>query len=465
MVTTSSVSSSSPFGTISSPGVGSGLDINSIINGIMSVEQLPLTNLQNKDTDLHTQLSAIGKLQSAISAFQSSMQDLSSASKYLAYSATSSDTSVLSASATQSAAQGSYSVQVTRIAENHRMVAANTFADTDTTTIGTSGDTMTIGVGGNNFTVSTGGLTLGQIRDAINNATDNTGVTATIIKDNSGYHLELSANDTGSTHALSVSYSGADPFNFTTLNADRNGDGSFTSADLDAEVTLEGQFQITSSSNTISDAIQGVSLTLTAAGSTTLNITRDTSTVSDSVKAVGDAFSSLVSTIRGLENGDLKNQSNILVSIENQLRRVITTPVSISGSSFTTLSQIGLQTQKDGSLTVNQTTLDKALQTNFSGVSALLTDSTSGIAVQLQQIATNLLDTNGPIESRTDSLNRQIKSNENQQAALQSRLDTLRNTLVKQYTAMDSLVATLQNTTTYLTQQFFNTKSSTGSSG
>ena len=230
---------------LSTPGIGSGLDISSIISQLMAIEAQPLVALGVDEIELQAQLSGIGKLKSTVSTFQTAMQDLSDLDKFKVFAATSSDDEILTATADSTAAKGVFNVQVNRIAENHRMAANTVFADLDTTKIGNPGDTMTITVGTSAFIVDIGDKTLNEIRDAINDATDNAGVTASTLQDNLGYRLTLSADATGAANFISVSYSGADPFSLQSLNTDRDSSGTFTSADLDASLTIENTFIVT----------------------------------------------------------------------------------------------------------------------------------------------------------------------------------------------------------------------------
>lgn len=216
---------------LSTPGIGSGLDIGGIIDKLMSLERAPVSRIDTRLVELKAQVSAYGSLKSAVSTFRDSLDKLADISKFKAFTATSSAATVVTTSASGSSGKGVYNINVQRLAENHRMAAGTTYADTGSTTIGTAGDTMTIGVGTESFTVDVGGKTLAGIRDAINTASANTGMTASVLKDDAGYRLSLSSNSTGSGKALSVSYSGGDLFALQTLNADRNSSGGFTTAD------------------------------------------------------------------------------------------------------------------------------------------------------------------------------------------------------------------------------------------
>ena len=162
---------------LSTPGVGSGLDISGIISQLMAVERRPLVKLGTTQVELNTQLSAFGKLKSVIATFRGAMNELGSTDKFAYMSANASDTNLLRARAEPGAAPGNYQVEVERVAEHHRLAADSVFDDTDTTVVGNPGERLTIGVGSRSFSIAHGGPTLGQIRDAINQAPDNAGVT------------------------------------------------------------------------------------------------------------------------------------------------------------------------------------------------------------------------------------------------------------------------------------------------
>ena len=288
--------------SISTPGVGSGLDIRGIISQLMTIERQPLVALGTEQIGLEAQFSAVGKLKSDVSLLRSAMTDLSDPAKFKFAKAVSTDDKVLTASADSTAAKGTFQIDVNRIAENHRQAATNFFLNTDVVKIGAPEATMKIKVGSDEFIVEVGDKTLGQIRDAINNATDNQGVTASILHDNSGYRLTLSANETGSDNALTVGYAtkllpnvpGPDLFALTTLNGDRDGSGGFTEADLDAELIMEGAFTVTRTRNAISDIIDGVTLNLVDDGEVTLKISRDDAKIAGSVNQFIGVYNQVV---------------------------------------------------------------------------------------------------------------------------------------------------------------------------
>ena len=438
--------------TLSSPGIGSGIDIGGIVSKLMSLEQAPLSKVNVRLVELNTQVSAFGALKSSISTFRDALDKLADLSKFKVYSATSSDTTLLSASATSAAGKGIYNIEVQRIAETHRMAASTTYADTGTTTIGTAGDTLTLTAGSKSFTIDIGGKTLASIRDAINQSAGNTGVTASLLKDDTGYHLSLAANTTGHDGALSATYSGSDVFALQTLNSDRNGSGGFTTADLDAVVKLENSFTVTSSSNILSDAVEGVSMTLIKAGTLTLKIDRDTASVQNTVQGFAKSYSDVIALMKKMRGDVQKKDPSALNSIESQMRARLSQPANVDGS-FSNVFEVGISTQKNGSLAVNAATLTSAMNNDYEGFAKLFADPTSGVAHSLRALADGFLDNGAFLDTRNQSLQRQIKSQRDEKTRLELRLTATQDRLTKQYNRLDSVIASLNGTGSALLAQ------------
>jgi flagellar hook-associated protein 2 len=275
-------------------------------------------------------------------------------------------------------------------------------------------------------------------------------VTASIVHDDAGYRLLLSANDTGSAHFVTATYSGTDPFSLQSLNTDRNASGSFTSADLDAVIRVEG-FQITSSSNTLDSAIDGVTLNLVANGSSTLTINRDDGTITKNAQSFTDSANKLLSTLRSMKSGALSNYGALLRGVETQVRSVLTSAVS-AGGKFSLLDQLGISIQRDGTFTLDNTKLASALQSDFASVAAIFTDTTNGVAVKLNAVMNQYLQSGGILQSQTNGLNSRQTSIQDQQTAMQKRLDLIQARYTKQFSALDSLVANIQSTGSFLTR-------------
>lgn len=477
--------SSSTAGTLSALGVGSGLDLNGLLSKLMSVEQQPLTLLDQQEAGLQAELSSLGTIKGSLSSLQSAAQTLASAGR-AAYGATVSDSSVLTATTDSTAAAGSYSVKVSNLAQAQKLIAAGVASTT--AGIGTGASTtltFTLGTissvlgptGGKysdasftadptktpvSVTIGNTNNTLSGIRDAINAA--NAGVTATIVNDGSGtpYRLSLTSNTTGAASSLQLSVSGDgtiagllayDPSSALTQNL------SETQTAQDAKLTVDG-VAITSATNTVAGAIQGATLNLAKAPTTspvTVTVQRDNSNLVSAlntlVKAYNDANTAIASaTAKGAPmQGDWG-----VVSLQNQVRSILGSMQSIGGS-YTNLTQLGISFQKDGSLTLDSTKLNAALSANVGDVSSLA----AAIGNAISSAANNMLGTSGPIASETDGINRTITDIGNRRSSLQAQINATQQRYQTQFAALDSLISSMNQTSTFLTQQLANLPSLT----
>ena len=437
---------------LSTPGIGSGLDISSIITQLMAIESQPLIELGVEEIELQAQLSGIGSLKSTISTFQTAMQELSDLDKFKVFRAMSSDDEVLTATADSTAAKGVFNIQVNRIAENHRMAANTVFADLDTTKIGNPGDTMTITVGATAFVVDIGDKTLNEIRDAINAAADNAGVIASTLQDDTGYRLTLSADATGAANFISATYSGADPFSLTSLNSDRDSSGTFTSADLEAELIIENTFTVTRGNNTVSDVIQGVTLNLEKAGSISLDIDRDSATITSAANQFISSFNEVISTMESLKSDVLSTDRASLQSLETQFRAILNTAADTT-SDFDFLFELGVATELDGSLSLDTTVFESALASDPEGVAELFAHDPEGVAFRLEDLADSLLQAGALFDAREQSLEAQIDDIGDRRLNLEFRLVQKEASLVATFSALDTLIAQLNTTSSFLTIQ------------
>lgn len=429
------------------------LDVNSLVSQLMTVESQPLTQLQGQDSQVTAQISAYGTLNSALSTYQTAMNNLGLLSSFQANTATSSDNTVLTSTASSAAATGTSTVQVVSVAVQSAMVSTTSFTPTATLA---SGLTTTINVGSTAFTVNIGGMTLAQAADAINSASNNAGVTATISNVNSGSKLLLTANNTGSTSFLSVSYNGTDPFGFTSLNTDSSG-AALPPSGLDAQMILNGNSSLTrtSSSNTVSDLIGGVTLNLLKPGTVTVNVANNTSTVTSNVQSFVSAYNALQTTINGLSNGALQG-NNDLLSIQSNILNTLDAPAGGSGA-ISYLAQIGVTLQKDGTMALDTTVLSSALSTNYSDVANLFANSTQGMANNLATVVGQMLNpVNGLLASSTSSLNTTLKSLKDSETQMQANLSNTQTSLLAQYNALNLMLSSMQTTSSFLTQQLAN---------
>jgi flagellar hook-associated protein 2 len=382
---------------LSSPGIGSGLDVTSIVSQLMAVERRPLSALDSKEATQQTKLTAFGSLKGAVSSFQSSLAALASPEKFTGVAASITDTTLASVSATSKAVTGSHSMEIQTLAQSQKLKSAN-FATTGTT-IGSG--TMTIQFGtysGGTFTlnpdkaaqsitISPNNSSLAGIRDAINLA--DAGVTASIVNDGSGNRLVIASEDTGLSNALKITTTDADGNNtdnagLSQLVYDASTGGTTNLAETvsasNATLVIDG-ISISKASNKITDALEGVTLDLlkTNVGSTTtLNLTRDTASIQGAITGFVKSFNDLNKTITDLSkyNAETK-QASILTgdstvrSIQTKLRSAISDPLTSAGGGLSLLSEIGVSFQADGTLKFDSTKLSKVLSDPTKDVSTL----------------------------------------------------------------------------------------------
>jgi flagellar hook-associated protein 2 len=386
---------------IQSTGVGSNLDVNSLISKLMQVESQPLTSLAKKEASYLAKLTAYGSLNGALSSFQSAFVGLNSTSTFQNLSANVGDATILNATTTSVATAGNYNINVTQLAKAQTISSAGQVSTTDTigsgasTTVtfqfGTiSGGTLTNGVyTGASFTqdanqaigtvtIDSSNNSLQGIRDAINAA--GKGVTASIVGDGSAtpYHLVLSSNKTGATSSLKIDVSGdAAMQSLLSYNPAGSQNLTETTTGQNANLSING-INITSASNTVNDAVQGAAITLSKAGSTTLNLSNNTSGVQNSINGFVKAYNDLQATFKSLTGFDASTKKGGVLTgdaaargAQSQVRNALSSAVNGLGGNITTLSSIGISFQKDGTLSVDSTKLQNALTNNFKDISGL----------------------------------------------------------------------------------------------
>ena len=434
--------------TISAAGIGSGLDIESIITSLMEVEQIPLQSLQVKAGDLLTQVSAYGTLRSHLATFQDAVNKLSATEDFNFYNATSGDPDAYTVTADNTAAPGSYAVSVDNLAMAHKLGSTASIANSGTA-IGNVGDQMTITVGSESFTVDMGGQSLSVVQNLINEATDNVGVTAGIVQESdTSVHLVLTSQNTGTANAISVAFtdSGDNPI------ADPLGMSQIQAAE-DAQITIDNTYIITRSSNSISDAVSGVTFELLAetASTTSMSIARDGDAITSAVSGLVDAYNTLMSSIGELRNGEL-NGDGTLRLIESQVRNMVGGVMGVEGD-YKYASQVGITFEKEGTLSFDSAELTTALETDREAVVDFFSNADDGLAVKLDSLIESMLQTSGLIDAKEDGLNARVDATNDQIDRMEYRLILTERRYRAQYTALDTLMGQLQSTSAWLTGQ------------
>lgn len=457
---------------ISSPGIGSGLDVNSIITKLMAVEQQPALLLQKKGQDLSTKLSAVGQLKSVLSSVQDAAKALSGAEKYSATSARVSDAAALSATSNSTAAAGVYSVKVLALAQTQRVVSAagaTPAVGAGTLTIQRGTYVTDPGSGTVSFTpsataakpISFTGSTLAELRDAIN-ASDST-LKASIVNDGTANRLVIEGSGTGADNAFKIS--GTDALAGLSYDASTGATNTFdrTQQAQDSRAEVQG-ITVTRSNNTVTDAIAGVTLNLTAvtAAPVSVTVSRDLSPATSAVQTLVKQFNGAVSAINAMTSYDPEtkavgplNGDASARAAKNQLRAALTQSVTLADGSSMRLSDIGVTLQKDGTLAVDSTKLTKALTDTPARVAEFLggTTSAKGLGGLVDKTLDGLIGTNGTVVGKADGLNSSIKSIDKQLEAWSTRLAATEQRYRNQFTRLDTTISSLTQTSTWLTQQ------------
>ncbi|NTV09683.1 MAG: flagellar filament capping protein FliD [Zoogloea sp.] len=460
---------------ITAAGVGSGLDVTTLVSQLMAVERQPIDTLNTKITSYNSQLSAYGQVKGALSALQTAADAISTPAKFSAFTTTVSDTSVFSATTGVGATAGSYAVKVQQLAQNNKLVSAG-YASTSTPLAtgslkielgSVSGGTFTAGTDSSstlNITVDSSNNTLTGIRNAINSA--NAGVTATIVDDGSSTpaHLVISSKNSGTANTIKISGDLAD-LNFDPANPPAGTTGMQQAmAAQDAIVNVDG-ITLTKSSNTITDGISGVTLNLTkAAPGTTvnLNVATDTTTEQSNIQAFVTAYNTLNTKLRSLTSYDATtktagalNGDSTVRQIATQMRNLVGGALSGSPGGYSRLSDLGISFQKDGSLSVDSTKLGTALTNPNTSVAAFFAGSgtTQGLAAKASDAIDAMLGSGGLLTNRTDAINGTIKRANDQIDTLETRMTQIEARYKAQFTALDTLMSSMSTTSSYLTQQ------------
>ncbi len=389
--------------TISSLGIGSGLDLSGIVDSLVEAERAPTeSRLNSQEESISTKLSAFGALKSSLSLFQGSLTNLSS-NTFNSNSATVSDESVLSTFATSFADPGTYSVEVTTLAKSHSLAtnAATAFETVDDT-VGTG--TMTIQFGTTTtdpytFTSDTskanqvievseanGNTTLSGLRDYINEG--DFGISASIVNDGNGYRLTLTSENTGASNSMEITITDDgdgiqdDNAGLSQLAFNSAAQSSLTQTveATDAQLTVNG-LEITRDTNSVAGAIGGVTLNLLKAdvgNVISVKVGADTASVKTAITEFVDGYNGLMTNINSLTAYDSQDNSvGILLgdftvrSVTNQIRSVLSTSIAQFSSDFQSLADIGIKTTSEGTLSLNSATLDGALSNSPDDVASI----------------------------------------------------------------------------------------------
>ncbi len=470
------------IGTISSAGIGSGLDVNSIVTQLIALERKPIDLLGVAKSKLDTQLSSYGKLQASLGAVRDAARTLTDPGAWTPTTVSSSDAAAVSAISSGNSPAGNYAVEVTRLAAAQSITSAT--LPSPTSIVGTGTLTIEMGqwftnppdftpnAGANtvSIVIGPGDDTLDKIRDKINAA--GAGITASIVNDASGARLAIRSRETGEQNGFRIGVAdvdgnGGDAAGLSMLSFDPIGGASqMTQAQAAANAALTiNNIPVNSASNTLTDVLDGLTVRVSrlTSGPVDLGVNRDTEAIKKSITSFADAYNGLVKLMR--EQTDYNESAKTAGALQGDRTAVglLYKLRSLAGSStgaaaaFTRLADIGLEPQRDGTLSVNATKLDSALG-KVDELKAFFSrddvgTANDGFGTMLRQFADLSLGTDGEISTKQASLRTRIDGISERTARMEDRLLLTEKRLREQYTKLDSNMAALSSLQAYVSQQ------------
>ncbi|MDQ7990744.1 MAG: flagellar filament capping protein FliD [Candidatus Dactylopiibacterium sp.] len=449
---------------ISLSGLASNLNTDSLISQLMVSEQRPISLLQQRESKETTKLSSWGQIKNALSSLQAAAEAMDTRDELKAFKTSVSGTAA-TATAGTGAVAGSYSLEITKLADVQKVKSANSYAGLTSQVVDVSGGSKTLSIKVGDKTtdieITDKNNSLAGVRDAIN--ASKSGVTATLVHDgdaNAPYRLVLTSNETGTANAFSLS--GVNELAYDAATGTGTGLTKIQAAS-NAEFTVDG-IAVSKSSNVVTDAIQGVTLTLaattTAGTPSKITVTSDSSSIQTKAAALVKAYNDLNSIIKvqtaynpttktsGTLNGDSTARG-----LQAQIRSIM--GGTAGSGSQNTLSALGISFQKDGSLALDSTKLQAALDNPNLDVGAIFAKDANGtgIASKLATTISGMLGTQGMVTARTDGINDTIKRLDKQIESLSTRLVNVEARYRAQFTALEKTMSSMNSTSSQLTQQ------------
>ncbi len=451
--------------TISFGGLGNGVDFGQVIDQMLKVARLPVDRLNDRKAVLNSKNTDYATLGTKLIMLQSAADKLKRASLFDRSSASVSDETVLTATASSTATPGTYQIQVTRLAQSHQLVskAAKAVASTTTDIVSGSSATFTFRVGsGADQTVALGATaTLEDLRDQINDL--GAGVTASIINAGSdttpAYRLVLTSTSTGAGNAITIV---TDETDLDLTNGSGTGGTDTLQAAQDAEVIVgsSSTVTLTRSGNVLTDAINGVTLTIKDTGTVQVSVERDGNAVKSNIMALATAYNDVVKFINERttydavtkKGGNFFNEPTVR-TVLSQVRTALSATVS-GASTFSTVGEIGFKTERDGTITVDEAKLSAAINENYAAVKTLFITQggVTGIAQLIVDAVDRLDDIEfGSITLRKQGLTKTIVDLTGEIAKKEDALALYEERLKRQYAALDALLRQLSSQSSFLT--------------
>ncbi len=464
---------------ISSPGIGSGLKVQELVASLVALEKKPLAQLQVAASSLNARVSAYGQLKSQIANLQDQAAKLASASTWGAMSVTSSNAAAVSGVAKEGASATGFSVEVSQLA---RAQSAGSQVFAAGSVVGTGSLKIQLGSWGkdtNNdpefskgagaevsIDITAADDTLAKVAAKINAA--NAGVTATVLRDASGERLLMRSSETGEAQGFRIQATedAAAPGLSRLAFDPQNGSAglSLTQAAQDTLATING-VQVASKNNTLTDTVDGLTLTVAQVTTAPVDITikNDTAGARTAIKNFVESYNALSSAMGSMTSYDAKTKTagtlqgdSTAVNLQSALRRLVG-GMGAPDSEFSRLSDIGVQFQADGTLKIDDAKLDKAMAKPDALKQFFAADpegtASDGMAVRMKEFAAGMLESDGLFATKTKSLEGSVKRNTDEQQKVLDRAARTETRLLAQYSRLDATMGKLDALSNYMNQQ------------
>ncbi|MBP6483169.1 MAG: flagellar filament capping protein FliD [Rhodoferax sp.] len=448
--------------TISSQGIGSGLDVKSIVSQLVALEKQPLTKLQTTAAIINTKISAFGQVKSLVSTLSSAASTLNSLTTWNAVSASSSNTTGVTASAVGGTSSNVFTFQVTALAKA-QSYASQALPLPVGTPLGAG--TLSITMTGATTPVNIAVLatdSVSEIASKINGS--EAGVTAAVLNDASGERLLLRSKTTGLANGFTVAVTDSDTTNADNAGLSKLVFGASTVAAVDAAGTINGSINVTSSTNTFSNVVSGVTLTAKEVMTSAADITvgQDRGAITGAVDAFVKGYNDLNAMLQeltkydaGTKTAGLLQGDTTAIGLQNAIRGVLQS--NTSGSAYARLADVGITAALGGNLSVDSTKLNTALDNGDEVKNLFTIDNnnplTNGFARKFKTFADGLLATDGFFSTKDSSLKRSLEANSKDQTRLNEKVARVEAALNRRYSALDTQMASLTALNAYVAQQ------------
>ncbi|MBH0028557.1 flagellar filament capping protein FliD [Pseudoalteromonas sp. SWN29] len=452
---------------ITSAGIGSGLDLESIISATLAAEDTPKLNaFAKKEESLQVELSSLGEIKSAMSKLQDTIEKLADPDSFNKRIANitqpnSDDGDLISVTPTSNITPGNFKVEVIDLAQGSRATSNDSLFTSTDDVVSASGGTLSFAAGDKSFDLTLdAGATLADLRDAINDSDDNFGVTANIINTGTESKLVLTSSVSGTGNDLVITNDNAELDNVSTV-ANSGGAGGIGIATgneaKDAVIKVDG-ITITNDTNTFKDAVQDMTIVAkrqSVGGETAkLAVEYDKSGVTKLIDELVTNYNNLIGQI-GLQTrvGKPLNGDSTIRSFDSQLVNTLSTELTDAGP-FSSIFDIGLGIKKDGYLEKSTLvrSLSEAMDENFDDIGKAFSGE-NGLAKKFEELLDNYVDSSGIMKQRENSLNAQLDELDDDVINHEYRMESLESRLRKQYSGLDVLLAQMQSTQSYLSAQ------------